>query len=789
MTISSSTNKAQYTGNDATTIFPYDFVIPTAQDLQVYLGDTLQVAGFTAQGIGNPAGGSVTFDTAPATGVIVSIMRVMPLTQAVDYVPYDAFPAQTHEGALDKLTMIDQQLQEQIDRTVKLSVSSPAGTILIDAPEDGKVIQWDLSTPGEIRMANGPDISEIQDDVDASAANAASAAASASSAASSAAAAAEAAAQLNGMKYEENTSAAKQVFTLPFSVNVSAPNLSIYINGVYQAPSAYTINNATTVTLAESVPAGTNMVFSTIAPELLPNLTDFVRVNGVPAQGDTLKFDAGLWVPSPGPVANTSNLSIAASVAGKALTVALKTAAGADPSAGNPVGITFRPVNLTDSRPVTVNAIAPTAMVLSPGSTLGMVKSGLSVFPPAQSTTYVKATTIQNTNYQPWFATNPAQTLVGQGSTNEWVAATGTVANQRFHIDLGSAKVIKRIYFENSHISGGTTDPGVKNFIIQGSNDPTAFADLAYANNANWTNITADRSTWAQHVASNVADPQYATLFNTVAYRYYAVKCVDNYGNASYIGFRRIELQEDVTPPTRIYVWAINNAGTIEMALSRTADLYPEGNLVTTVAEGGAGAADSNGLMYSATQRTGVPLRCLGYVEIYTGVVLGEWDNAPSKVQLMGPGVKRTGDIVQVQTVIKSEMQGVTAVIAVTTAPPLITAGAEVMTINITPTHPSNRLVIEDLITGAVLNSANVTSGIYRATSPYPLQIGTQYGGTNECRTWMQQAFIDALTSSQLTISHRLGVTASTFYFNGYANAIAHGGFCNSAMRVTEIFA
>jgi len=34
----------------------------------------------------------------------------------------------------------------------------------------------------------------------------------------------------------------------------------------------------------------------------------------------------------------------------------------------------------------------------------------------------------------------------------------------------------------------------------------------------------------------------------------------------------------------RLYVWAIDNAGTVELALSRTADIFPESNLVTTTA-------------------------------------------------------------------------------------------------------------------------------------------------------------------------------------------------------------
>ena len=91
----------------------------------------------------------------------------------------------------------------------------------------------------------------------------------------------------------------------------------------------------------------------------------------------------------------------------------------------------------------------------------------------------------------------------------------------------------------------------------------------------------------------------------------------------------------------RIYVWEIDNAGTVEPALSRTADIFPESNLVSTTAIGAD--SDSASVMYSTTARTNVACRCVGYIEITTGATAGEWDNNPTKIQNMGPGVKRTG--------------------------------------------------------------------------------------------------------------------------------------------------
>lgn len=169
-------------------------------------------------------------------------------------------------------------------------------------------------------------------------------------------------------------------------------------------------------------------------------------------------------------------------------------------------------------------------------------------YPPAQNETYVKATTIYSTFYFPYFATDPSKSLTGLWDSNSWLSQYEDT-NQRFHIDLGSAKIIRRIYYENAHISGNRTDVGVKNFTFWGSNEATAFAQLTYATDTDWTQLTTSQSTLDQHVEADQTDPKYITVTNSTAYRYYAFKFANHYGDSSYMGVRRIELQtEDGTP-------------------------------------------------------------------------------------------------------------------------------------------------------------------------------------------------------------------------------------------------
>jgi hypothetical protein len=163
-----------------------------------------------------------------------------------------------------------------------------------------------------------------------------------------------------------------------------------------------------------------------------------------------------------------------------------------------------------------------------------------SQYPPAQNTTYVKATTSYS-DYDPWEATDPTKSVTGGAFNNSW--SSNTVAtNQRFHIDLGTALIIKRIYLENFHDSGGANTYSVKNFTFWGSNEASAFAELTYATDTNWTQLTTIPTQFTEHPASDTADPQYATVTNSTAYRYYALKFADCWTGAG-MGVRRIELQ------------------------------------------------------------------------------------------------------------------------------------------------------------------------------------------------------------------------------------------------------
>ena len=160
MTVSSTTTKNSYSGNASTTTFAYGFKIFANTDLTVILRaatgvETVQTltTHYTVTNVGVDSGGNVVFGSAPASGVTVVIRRNMALTQSTDYVANDPFPAATHEDALDRLTFISQQMQEEMNRSIKLSrTNTMTSTEFTTSAADraSKILAFDTS--GELAV-------------------------------------------------------------------------------------------------------------------------------------------------------------------------------------------------------------------------------------------------------------------------------------------------------------------------------------------------------------------------------------------------------------------------------------------------------------------------------------------------------------------------------------------------------------------------------------------------------------------------------------------------------------
>ena len=129
MTISTTTIKNSYSGNGSTSAFTYSFKITDDDHIEVIIRsstgtETVKSKGthYTVSGVGSSSG-TVTFTSGniPASGETVLLRRSTPQTQGMDLIENDPMSAETIETAHDKSISITQELQEQIDRSLKLS--------------------------------------------------------------------------------------------------------------------------------------------------------------------------------------------------------------------------------------------------------------------------------------------------------------------------------------------------------------------------------------------------------------------------------------------------------------------------------------------------------------------------------------------------------------------------------------------------------------------------------------------------------------------------------------------
>jgi hypothetical protein len=167
MTVPSAINKSgPYTGNGVTTSFAYGFRILDASHIRVVRTengiDTILTSGFTVTGVG-AAGGSVVFSVAPTATQTITLIRNAPFTQQTDLENQGAYYAQTIEDALDLGVMRDQQLQEQVDRSVKIPVG--AATFDLDALVNDIVRVADSVAAVDTVASNIADVGIVADNI------------------------------------------------------------------------------------------------------------------------------------------------------------------------------------------------------------------------------------------------------------------------------------------------------------------------------------------------------------------------------------------------------------------------------------------------------------------------------------------------------------------------------------------------------------------------------------------------------------------------------------------------
>lgn len=134
MTVAALASSINYIENGVTLGFaaPFRFLANSIAVSRVLVDGTVVdlAAGvdFSTTGGSTDAGGTVTLVSSVA-GATLRIRRVTPRTQAMDYTPGDRFPAESHEAAIDRAMLIDQEQDDKIGDTAARALMVPDGEI------------------------------------------------------------------------------------------------------------------------------------------------------------------------------------------------------------------------------------------------------------------------------------------------------------------------------------------------------------------------------------------------------------------------------------------------------------------------------------------------------------------------------------------------------------------------------------------------------------------------------------------------------------------------------------
>ena len=142
----------QYVGNGSQTVFPFPFEIFHKNDIQVFRDagngavlDTVDVD-YTVSGVGNDAGGNITFSVAPINGTIITFNRKISSERTADYQPSGAFNVDVVNNDFDRLMGKIQELETQFGRTVVFPPTSLfSGSLQLPDPSANEVLAWDAT--------------------------------------------------------------------------------------------------------------------------------------------------------------------------------------------------------------------------------------------------------------------------------------------------------------------------------------------------------------------------------------------------------------------------------------------------------------------------------------------------------------------------------------------------------------------------------------------------------------------------------------------------------------------
>lgn len=250
------------------------------------------------------------------------------------------------------------------------------------------------------------------------------------------------------------------------------------------------------------------------------------------------------------------------------------------------------------------------------------------------------------------------------------------------------------------------------------------------------------------------------------------------------------------TTPFRIWIAAVNDAGTIRLCVINTlsgVNIFPLA---------GKGILTSLGTPANATQTfycgsvvTAKAYTTLGYITYESGLATaGTWSSIPDVIQLYGAGVPLPGAVIQDAFSTTGSLLSGSTTFPPDNTIPQTTEGNLFMTQAITPVSAANILDVEvignvytatsNLVGAAIFNTVYHATNALASNFAFNAVTGGADSTLGTVRILRYKNL--ALTTSASTFTYRAGSNSGTIYLNGNTTAL-YGGTIASTFLIKEI--
>ena len=238
MTVADNTSRNQYTATSGQTVFAYTFEIVDKGDIVVLKNGTTLSEGtnYTVSNVGNDSGGNVTLTAGATTGDILTLYRDMPYSRTQNYTNSGDFLASEVNSDFDNLWLAGEQTNRSFSQSIRKPITD-SDSISMELPvassRAGKYLQFDST--GAVGVTPGGASSSLSRQ------------------------------QFTG---DGSTTA----FTLSAAPDASGDGLQIYIDGVYQESTTYSVSGST-LTFTEAPPLNSGIEVVKLQAEELGSTT------------------------------------------------------------------------------------------------------------------------------------------------------------------------------------------------------------------------------------------------------------------------------------------------------------------------------------------------------------------------------------------------------------------------------------------------------------------------------------------------------------------------------------